>query len=296
MESDVPVVRLEGVTKRFGRSEALREVSLRLAPGHIVGLLGPNGAGKTTLIRTISGVLVPSSGSSFTFEVPSHRLSDEARQELGIAEQEARLIPWISVGEFLGFVSAFYPRWDREYQAELEKRFELDMRQKISKLSPGNRQRLAIVAALCHRPKLVLLDEPAAGLDPSARREFTDLLLDVIQETECTVVLSSHILSDVEKVADHVWLMRNGELRCDLPLDLLRQKYQRLRVELSDGVELDRQTTVKLHEYKRDARQAVVSLESSDRERFISEIAGHGTVVDEAPIPLEDIYQLEAGR
>lgn len=224
------MVTISGVRRRFGKTVALDGVDLVLEPGHIVGLLGANGAGKSTLLRHITGLCLPDAGSCTTFGCDAAKLTDAELEKIGYVHQETALFDWMTVAQQRAYVAAFHSNWDEGLAEELMARFGLDEGRRIGAMSPGQRQRLAILLAVAYHPRLLLLDEPASGLDPEARLAFLELLLDIIQDTEITIVISSHILSDVEKVIDHVVIMHEGRIICDAPYDSLQESYCRLAV------------------------------------------------------------------
>ena len=226
--SEQPVVRLRGVSKRFGTTLALNDVSLDIMPGTIVGVLGPNGSGKTTLMGHLPGLLLPTAGTVETFGTPAARLDDAQLGRIGYVSQEPRLMDWLTVAELTDFVRAGRPSWDDALATRLLKDFGLDPDKSVSALSPGLRQRLAILLAVAPRPDLLLLDEPAASLDPVARHDFLQLVMELIQDGDRTILISSHVLSDVEKVVDTVLVINNGQLHCHQPLDELRETYHRV--------------------------------------------------------------------
>lgn len=225
-----PIARLRGVTKLYGAVRALDDVSLEFAPGTIVGVLGPNGSGKTTLLGHLPGLVLPTAGSVETLGVPAARLGDAELARIGYVSQEPRLPEWLTVGETVEFVRAGRVRWDAALAARLLRDFELEPGRSVGALSPGLRQRLAILVAVAPRPDLLILDEPAASLDPVARHDFLRLLMELIQEEGRTILISSHVLSDVEKVVDTVLLINGGQVHCHQPLDELRETYHRVDV------------------------------------------------------------------
>ncbi|MBE0564888.1 MAG: ABC transporter ATP-binding protein, partial [Krumholzibacteria bacterium] len=226
--NEQPVARLRGVSKHYGATRALADVTLDILPGTIVGVLGPNGSGKTTLLGHVPGLLLPTAGTVETFGQPAARLDDAALARIGYVSQEPRLMEWLTVGETIDFVRAGRPRWDEALAQRLLKDFALDAGKRVGALSPGLRQRLAILLAVAPQPDLLLLDEPAASLDPVARHDFLLLLMELIQDGGRTILISSHVLSDVEKVVDTVLVINGGRVHCHQPLDELRETYHRV--------------------------------------------------------------------
>lgn len=233
--TEQPIVRLRGVSKHYGRTRALDDVSLDILPGRIVGVLGPNGSGKTTLMGHLPGLLLPTAGTVETFGQPAARLDDAALARIGYVSQEPRLLEWLTVEQTIDFVRAGRPRWDEALCARLLGDFTLDRDARVGALSPGLRQRLAILVAVSPRPDLLILDEPAASLDPVARHDFLRLLMELIQDEGRTILISSHVLSDVEKVVDTVLVINGGQVHCHQPLDELRESYHRVDLAAVGG-------------------------------------------------------------
>lgn len=214
----------------FGTSEILQGVDLQVARGEVVGLIGRNGAGKSTLLACLLGLLQPQRGQARVFGGPALRLDDARKAQLGFVPQQPQAFGWMRVEELLAFAAQLYPHWDAQRAETLLRRWELDRRQSIGKLSPGQAQRLALVRALAARPALLVLDEPASALDPVARR---DLMREIVTETcdaGTTVLFSSHIVSDLERVASRVAFLNQGRLLLDQPLDDLKDRVLRIGV------------------------------------------------------------------
>ena len=201
-----------GLGKRFRREWALRDCTLSIPAGGIVGLAGPNAAGKSTLLALATGLLAPTEGS---IEVlgrdPLRR--PELLADVGFVAQGAPLNRSFSVADTIEFARRTNPRWDDEIGAELLTR--IDSRTKVGALSAGDRARVALALVLGKRPQLLLLDEPFAGLDPLAGREFLQLLMDGVAETSSTVVIASHVIADIERVCDHIVLLSGGQVRLE---------------------------------------------------------------------------------
>jgi ABC-2 type transport system ATP-binding protein len=197
--------------KRYGRRWALRDCSLRVPTGAIVGLVGANGAGKTTLLHLAVGLLAPTSG---TITVLGAKPAGAAQQlaRVGFVAQDAPLYPGLSVAEHLRLGGRLNPGWDAHGATTRIERLGLDPRQRAGQLSGGQRAQLALTLAVAKRPELLLLDEPVASLDPLARREFLQRLMESVVDQHLTVVLSSHLLADVERVCDHLIILAAGEV------------------------------------------------------------------------------------
>jgi ABC-2 type transport system ATP-binding protein len=204
-------IRTEGLTKRYGTVDALRDLDLELAQGEVVGCLGPNGAGKTTTIRLLLGLIRPTSGRSEIFGLDCQRQAVEAHRRLAYVAGEANLWPTLTGAETLHLLGRIQGRVDAAYRDELIARFELDPSKKVRAYSKGNRQKLILIGALMTRPDLLLLDEPTSGLDPLMEQAFRHCIGEA-RERGQTVFLSSHILSEVEALCDRVGILREGVL------------------------------------------------------------------------------------
>jgi ABC-2 type transport system ATP-binding protein len=210
MES-TPAIHAEGLTKRFGRVEALVDLHLDVAQGEVLGYLGPNGAGKTTTIRLLLGLVRPSAGGAQIFGLDSQRDVVEAHKRLAYCPGEATLWPALTGEETLHLLGEVQGRVDPSYRAELIARFDLDPSKKVRAYSKGNRQKLVLIAALMGRPDLLILDEPTSGLDPLMEQAFRRSVTEAKANGQ-TVFLSSHILSEVEALCDRVGILRAGHL------------------------------------------------------------------------------------
>jgi len=233
------VLRARALAKGFGEKQVLAGVSWDVPQGSVVGLLGRNGAGKTTLLKLLLGLLKADGGEMKTLGEDPWHLSAEAKSRLGYVPQEYRPYPWMTVREVLDYTGAFYPRWSRRLIDALLERWSLDPADAAGTLSPGQRQKLGLLAALGHEPGLLVLDEPAASLDPAARRAFLELVLDVVSDGEHTVVISTHIVSDLERVADRISILRGGSIVYDDELDALKDRVKRLRVVAASPLPAD---------------------------------------------------------
>ncbi|TWU08322.1 ABC transporter ATP-binding protein [Stieleria varia] len=208
-----PVITCQNVTKCFGKTEVLRGVDLEVPRGAIVGLVGTNGSGKSTLIKCLLGLLKVSSGTARILGEDSWDLSASVKNTLGYVPQEIKLYPWMRVSQVIDYTGAFYEKWDSYRCNELLEQWELDGSKWIKTLSGGQLQRLALVLALGHHPSLLILDEPAASLDPVGRRSFLKSLLEMNEDGGQSVLFSTHITSDLERVASHVAFLHDGRVQ-----------------------------------------------------------------------------------
>lgn len=214
-----------------GMKKVLNGVDLKIPRGQVVGLLGLNGSGKSTLIKCLLGLLKPTSGSVSVLGRDAWHLEDEQKLKLGYVPQEIMLYPWLTVRQTVDYVSAFYSTWDNAWADELLRRWELSPRDRFGPMSVGQKQKLALVLALGHRPELLILDEPVASLDPMARRWFLESILEMAADEKHTVLFSTHITSDLERVASHVAVMKDGAVVFHDELDVLKDRVKRLRLQ-----------------------------------------------------------------
>jgi ABC-2 type transport system ATP-binding protein len=230
-----PVIRLDKLTKRFGSETALDEVSLEVPSGVVFALLGENGAGKTTAIRIMLGLAEPNSGQAEVLGLGSAKQGLTIRQRVGYVPERPTLYEWMTVEEIGWFTAGFYaPGFLPEY-ARLVAQFGLPARKKLKTLSKGTHAKVVLALALAHQPELLVLDEPTSGLDALVRREFLESMVDRAAQGQ-TVFLSSHQITEVERVADIVAILRKGKLLLVEPLDQLKAQVRRLTVTLKDGV------------------------------------------------------------
>ena len=226
-----PPLQLHGVRKYYGASTAaLDGVDWSVPAGSVVGLLGQNAAGKTTLIKTALGLIRPTRGEAKIFGETAWDLSATAKARIGYVPQVITLYPWMRARQLINYTASFYPRWNDDLVRRLAIEWSIPREDKVGTLSVGTLQKLAIVLALGHEPELLVLDEPAASLDPGARRDFLRTLLDIAVDGKRTIVFSTHITSDLERVADRVAILRAGKITYDGELDQLKDSVKRLHV------------------------------------------------------------------
>jgi ABC-2 type transport system ATP-binding protein len=226
IQAAAPQVQIEALTLAYDKAPqpVLRGLNWTLQPGQVVGLLGRNGAGKTTLLEALLGLREPQSGSVKLFSQSADALDDAARARIGYVPQSSDLFENLTPAQLLAYFKAFYPRWNEAKVQSLMTRWAIPADQVIGKLSGGQQQRLSIIRALAHEPDLLVLDEPVASLDPIGRRDFLRELVDQVIERGTTVVFSTHILSDLERVAFNVAFMKDGQIALDAPLDTLLEQ------------------------------------------------------------------------
>jgi ABC-2 type transport system ATP-binding protein len=227
-------IETEGLGKRYRKLWALTECTLSIPAGHVVGLVGPNGAGKTTLLNLATGMLAPTTG---TIEVLGRRPAAGPAQlaRVGYLAQEAPVYAGLSIADHLRLGAHLNPGWDAALARRRVERLDLNPRQKAGKLSGGQSAQLALTLALGKRPELLILDEPVASLDPLARREFLQDLMETVAEQQVSVVLSSHLISDLERVCDYLIVLVDSRVRVAGPVDELLASHHLLSGERRDA-------------------------------------------------------------
>jgi len=284
--SESPVV-FDRLTRYYGRERALDTVSFQVEPGTIFALLGRNGAGKTTALKCLLGFLPPTRGRARLLGHDATALPPDLRNRVGYVAEGQQLVGWMKVRQLVAFQKASFPSFDAELCAAYLKQLGLPLKRRVFQLSRGMRAQLAL--ALAQRPELVILDDPAMGLDAVVRREFLEVMIDLIQEEGRTLLFTSHILSDVERVADRVAILDRGVLRVNAPLDTVKERIGRYRA-LFDG---DAPAAPELPGLVRARRRR--------NELVLTVIDGGGTVpeactklgatsVEREPMSLEDLF------
>jgi len=225
LHPEPPVIEVRDVSRRFGKKYALDNVSLTVRRGVVFGLIGENGAGKTTLIRHILGLFQPQVGTVRIFGLDPTREPVGVLSRLGTLSEERDLPGWMRVEELIHYSKAFYASWDDVYAESLRDAFELDPRMKIRQLSRGQQARAGLLVALAFRPELLVLDEPSSGLDPVVRRDILGAIIRTITDEGRTVLFSSHLLDEVDRVSDHVAMIDRGRIVVDGPLDSVKTRH-----------------------------------------------------------------------
>jgi ABC-2 type transport system ATP-binding protein len=232
--SDQPVIRTRHLTRYFGRKRAVYELELEVPQGTVFGFLGRNGSGKTTTIRMLLGLLAPTRGTANVLGYDSSALPPETRARIGYMTEEHQLYGWMSVQQAGDFQSRFYPRWQDKIFHAVIGHFGLNPHAKVKHLSRGERAGLCLAITLAPDPELLILDDPALGLDPVARRSLVESMIYLTRRTDRTIFFSSHQLADVERVADYIAVLDQSVLRACCPAESFRARIKEVRLRFAD--------------------------------------------------------------
>ena len=279
---------VEKLARGYGGPPVLQGLDFRVARGSIYGFLGRNGSGKTTALKTLAGLIRPESGSVRVLDGDPWTFGALERQRVGYVSEKQSLPPLSRVSKLVKFCAQLYPAWDHELCDGLLSRFQIPLKSRVHKLSLGQQRLLAFVLALAPRPDVLLLDEPAANLDVVARREFLDRILELIRDGEKSVLFSTHILSDVERVADRVGILSDGKLVVDESLDDLKESVRQLRFFGFQGAppaEIPGALRV-----RRDKNELMAVLRLNGPDAPAQLAARLGCQVEDNPLSLEDLF------
>lgn len=221
----------EGLTKWYGKKPVVRQVNLRIAEGTVYALLGRNGAGKSTLVKMLTGMVKPDLGSSRLLGEDSRNLSAQIKTRIAYMAENHPLFDSWTVGGIVNWVRGFHPKWDGPMVERILDHFELSRKARIGRLSRGQRAQVALTLALGPDPDLFILDDPTLGLDPGVRRDFIESMVQMISRRGRTILFSTHILADVERTADRIGVLVDGELRVNCPIDHFRDQVRKIIVE-----------------------------------------------------------------
>ncbi len=275
--SDAIVTR--NVSYRAGKEFSIRDLAMTVKSGSVYGFLGPNGSGKTTVVRLLLGMLPARDG---TITVLGHDVPvgvHHALARIGYVPERLHLYPTLTVGETIRYTSSFYPDWDPARAEELRRQFALRAEQPVERLSKGEAGKLMMLLALAHQPELLVLDEPTDGLDPVVRRDVLNALLEYVSSRQATVLISSHLVHEQERICDHVGVMDDGRLVAEMPMQAFRSGIKRLRVNqaprevgaapftmLSRGLQTGREEVWVVRGWQTDMSQWIASVGGEVRE------------------------------
>jgi ABC-2 type transport system ATP-binding protein len=289
------VINVTNLSRSFGGKRALEDVSFQATAGQIYGLVGANGAGKTTLIKHLLGLLRAATGSVRVFGLDPVRDPVSVLTRVGYLSEERELPEWMRIDELMAFTQAFHPTWDTSYARELIETFGLNPSKKVRELSKGMRAQAGLVAAVAHRPELLILDEPSSGLDAVVRRDILDAIVRTVADDGRTVIFSSHLLEEVERMSDHVTMLHGGRVTLSGAFDDVRHGYQRSRVRFVEP--FDHPPVLESALAMEGSGRTWSVVHSGSLEQFHhSVVALGGEVVESRDATLEEIFLARAGR
>lgn len=289
------VVEIKNLSRRFGNTQALRDVTLCVPRGGVFGLIGSNGAGKTTLIKHILGSHYAQSGSVRVFGLDPVADPVKVLAKIGYMSEDRDVPSWMRVQQVIDFTSAFYPDWDSAYAKELLELFELDPKQRIRHLSRGQTARVCLLLALAHRPELLLLDEPSSGLDPVIRRDILAAIVRTTADDGRTVLFSSHLLDEVERLADRVAILHEGRVLLDQPLEAIFESFHRVTLRFDDSSAIAPNLVGAVQSQGYGQEWTYVYRGNRDQLQEASRQL-NAQIVDELPLSLDDIFVCNVHR
>ena len=231
-----PVIEVSGLSCRFGKVQAMRDLTLAVPEGSIYAFLGTNGAGKTTTIKALLGLVAPQAGTVKLLDPPVGKLGPAELAQIGYVSENQKLPEMLTVQQLIAYSKALYPTWDDAFCAVLVEKLALPLDRRIKDFSRGMKMKTALLISLAYRPKLLLLDEPFAGLDPLVREEFIDALVELSRQQHWTMFISSHDIDEVERLADWIGIIDAGRLCLSESLKALRTRFRKVEVILNEGV------------------------------------------------------------
>jgi ABC-2 type transport system ATP-binding protein len=287
------IIQTESLCRRYGRTEAVHDLTLSVPEGAVFAFVGPNGAGKTTTIKTVMNILEPSSGRATVLGTDSRRLGPAEFRQIGYVSENQDLPGWMTISELLDYCAPFYPTWDAAFAEDLRRRLDLPLRRKLKDFSRGMRMKAALLSSLAYRPKLLVLDEPFAGLDALVRDEFIQGILELAEQSQWSVFISSHDIDEVERLADWIGVINEGRLHLAEPVAALVGRFRQVEATFDGEAALPRQ----LPEHWLSPEAAAHALRVVDAragepggEDRVRQVLGGATRVDFSPMPLKAIF------
>ena len=288
-------IETRALTMRFGKNEVLKNVTLDVADGSVTALLGRNGIGKSTLLRILVGFYPPTTGFARVLGLDPRTRGPDVRRLVGYVPDRLELPKWMTIDDHFRFLEPFYPTWDKAFVREMSQRLDIDPKAKIATLSKGQKAKHALVAALAHRPKLLLLDEPFSGLDPIVRHEVLTAVMGHLRDDGRSVLVVSHSMSDVERVADRVVVLDEGRITMDADLEDVQRRARRVAVSLVPGT--GAWTPPGSPDVSRTGDDAVLVYLDWE-ERYDALLRADASVVDVRQLPrdLDDVFRVAVAK
>jgi ABC-2 type transport system ATP-binding protein len=289
------VVEVEKLSRSFGKKVALDNVDFQMEKGFIYGLVGANGAGKTTLIKHLLGLLRAKSGSVNVFGLNPVHKPVEVLKRIGYLSEERELPEWMTIEELMRYTQAYHPNWDMAYAHDLLNTFALDTSKKVKELSKGMRAQTGLVAAVAHRPDLLILDEPSTGLDAIVREDILDAIIRAVTDQGRTVLFSSHLLEEVERMSDNVTMINEGRIALDGPLDEIKKAHQKTNIRFRENLDRAPSISGALAIDGGGRSWNVIHNGTMDQIRESAEALG-GEIVESHDATLQEIFVARLGR
>jgi ABC-2 type transport system ATP-binding protein len=287
------VIELRDVSRAYHRGEdVIRNLDLTVHEGEVIGLLGRNGAGKTTLLRLVMGQLEPQSGSVRVFGTDPREDPVAVKRKVGYVSEDQILPGFLRVNEVVDLHRKLFPSWDEDLAAELASRFHMSGDQRIKQLSKGQARQVALLCAVAHRPALLVLDEPAGGLDPAMRREFLETAIQLLGESGSTIVFSSHHMTDVERLASRLVMLHESQKWIDSALDDVREGYSLAVLPAGNGLgpaDLLQIAHCLSARERGGMLRAIFELQPDACRAALTDVAA-GADLHCAPLPLEEMF------
>ena len=290
------VIETTSLVKRFGKKVAVDNINLEVPEGSVFGFLGRNGAGKTTTIKMLIGLLESSSGSASVLGLDPKRDDVQIKRRVGYVAENQKMYDWMTIGEIMRFTGSFYPTWDNDLADELCKRLELSKKDKLKNLSRGMYGKVALLLAMAHNPELLILDDATSGLDVVVRRDFMEGIIDLIHKGGKTVFFSSHMIDEVEGVADWVGIIDQGKLIVAARMDDLKASIRQIRMIFENNppqeIKINGMLQVKI-----DGHEALVTVKDF-RENILKTMNEKYSPksIDIINLSLEDIFVALVGK
>lgn len=283
------VIQIEGLEVSYGRTKVLSSVNFEVPAGSIFGFLGVNGAGKTTTIKTLLGLLRAERGTCRILGMDVKKEVMQIRRKVGYMAEDQRMYGWMTVGQIIKWISNFYPEWDRKFSDHLVNVLNLPKAAKVKNLSKGQNSRLALLLALGHRPEVVILDDPTLGLDPIARKDFLRYVIGLLQSNKVTVFFSSHLLYEIEPVADCVAILHDGKIIKSSKTYELRESVRRF--VLADTEKVNVKQFSGLLDVTGNGQRMAITLEDCDESKRAAVKNCGATLVRETALNLDEIFE-----
>ena len=282
----------EHLSRRYGRTEAVRDLTLSVPEGSVFAFVGPNGAGKTTTIKAVMNLLEPSAGRATVLGVNSRRLGPPQLRQIGYVSENQELPNWMTVRQLVAHVKPLYPSWDDSFATSLGRQFDLPPGRQLKALSRGMRMKAALLASLAYRPRLLVMDEPFAGLDALVRDELIQGVLELTQQEHWTVFISSHDIDEVERLADWIGIINEGRLHLSEPVTSLLARFRQIEVTVEGEASLPSSlpSSWLLAGTSAHIVRFVDSAFDDQTERRVRAVWPNATMVSATPLSLRNIF------